>query len=96
MTTLSTVTTRATFAAALTVAAVIAVMVEAKTAKAWDRHATDGQMTAELSHRAIGSHHYSSGPYASAEPRGRGFGGGTSVPYAADAPAGSDFQLQGR
>ena len=91
MTTLSTVTTRATFAAALTVAAVIAVMVEAKTAKAWDQ-----QATTERSHPALGSHHYSSGPYASADPRGRGFGGGTSIPYAADAPAGSDFQLQGR
>ena len=96
MTTFSTVTTRGTLAAALTVAAVIAVMADATTAKAWDQQAIEAQMSTELSYRVLGSHHYSSGPYASVNPRERGFGGGTSVPYAADAPGGIDFQPQGR
>ena len=96
MTTFSTVTTRGTLAAALTVAAVIALTAGATTAKAWDQQATEAEMSTELTYRVLGPHHYSSGPYASANPRERGFGGGTSVPYAADAPADSAFQLQGR
>jgi len=86
-------------AAALTVAAVIALMVGAKTAKAWDQQATEAQMSTELSYRALQGvvpQHYSPGAYASANPRERALGGGTSVPYAADGPADSDFQLQGR
>ena len=96
-----------TFATALTLAAIIATMAGARTAKAWDQQATGDQMNYELSYRALqggnASHEYF-GAYASANPHPRGsihrgsseqfFG--TSVPYDPDGPAANDFQLQGK
>ena len=89
MTILSNVKNRGSFVAALTVAAVIAAMAYAKVSKAWDQQAPDDQMSAELSHRILDSRHYSSGPYAIANPRERGFGYGVAAPQ-------RDFQLEGR
>jgi hypothetical protein len=95
-------------AAALTLAAVIALMAGAKTAKAWDQQATDDQMSYELSYRALQAgnapRHTPSGAYASANPHLRGSthhgrseaSFGTSVPYDPDGPAYNDFQMQGR
>ena len=112
MTTVSTATAATTrtgsFAAALTVAAILAVAAGVKTAKAWDQQATDAQMSTELSYRALqglnAPHTYPSGAYASANPRPRAstYRGspeefsGTSVPYDPDGPGYNDFQLQGR
>jgi hypothetical protein len=96
------------FAAALTLAAVIAVMAGAKTAKAWDQQATGEQMNYELTHRGLqaanATHQIPTGAYASANPRERGSAwrgnaeqfNGTSVPYDPDGPAWNDFQMQGR
>lgn len=96
------------FAAALTLAAVIAVMVGAKTAKAWDQQATGEQMNYELTHRGLQAgntvHQIPAGAYASANrqerrPTWRGNAeefNGTSVPYDPDGPAYNDFQMQGR
>ena len=79
------------FAAALTVAALLATMAGAKTAKAWDQQATDDQMSTELSYRAahgVVSRQQPSGPYASAHSREQVR---TGV-----AASGRDFQLEGR
>jgi hypothetical protein len=96
------------FAAALTLAAVIAVMAGAKTAKAWDHRATGEQMNYELNYQALRANNaprqYPSGAYASAnsQPRGSAYRGsreerlGTSVPYDPDGPGYNDFQMQGR
>ena len=45
-------------------------------AYAWDQQATDAEMSTELSYRAYQGlpQHHSSGAYASANPRERGFG----------------------
>ena len=97
MTTSLTVSARAahrvSFAAALTIAAIIASMVGAKTAKAWDQQATEAQMSAELSYRA-GGHDlvpvdHVTGAYASANAYHRGFRSGVAGPL-------PDFQLEGR
>ena len=95
MTTL-TMTTRTTrtqsLAAALTVAALIASMAGAKTARAWDQQATDDQMSTELSYRAahgLVSRHQQSGPYASARSDAHDVGTGVAV-------SARDFQLEGR
>ena len=73
-------------------AAVMAVMAGAKTAKAWDQQATGEQMNYELNYRALqagnAARQYPSGAYASANPhpRGSAYHGssegsfGTSVP----------------
>jgi hypothetical protein len=87
-------TRKISFAAALTIAAIIASMTGAKTAKAWDQQATEAQMSAELSYRATGGHDlvpldYPSGPYASAEAYRHGHRFGGWVPQ-------HDFQLEGR
>jgi uncharacterized membrane protein len=110
MKTLRTMTARGTRAgsfAALTLAAVLALMAGAKTAKAWDQQATDAQMSTELSYRVVHGQtvdRNASGPYASANSHRRGstYRGsaeesfGTSVPYDADGPANNDFQMQGK
>ena len=85
---------KASFAAALTIAAIIASMTGAKTAKAWDQQATEAQMSTELSYRATAGHDlvpldYPSGAYASANSYHHGFRSGVSVPQ-------PDFQLEGR
>jgi hypothetical protein len=87
-------TRTASFAAALTIAAIIASMTGAKTAKAWDQQATEAQMSTELSHHATGGHDlvpldYPSGAYASVDSYHRGIRSGVSVPL-------PDFQLEGR
>jgi hypothetical protein len=69
------------FAATMTVAAILGLAAGAKTAKAWDQQATDAAMSTELSHRAAQGfvpRHSSSGAYASAhsDQRGDGSGGG--------------------
>jgi hypothetical protein len=69
------------FAATMTVAAILGLAAGAKTAKAWDQQATDAAMSTELSHRAAQGfvpRHSSSGAYASAhsDQRGVGSGGG--------------------
>ena len=96
------------FTATLTLAAVIAVMAGAKSAKAWDQQATGEQMSYELSYRALQAsnapRHIPSGAYASANPQPRGSAHrgsseesfGTSVPYDPDGPGYNDFQMQGR
>ena len=96
------------FAAALTLAAMIAMMAGAKTAKAWDQQATGEQMNYELSYRALQGANaprlHTSGAYASANPHPRGstYRGspeesfGTSVPYDPEGPGYNDFQMQGR
>ena len=96
------------FATALTLAAMIALMAGVKTAKAWDQQATGEQMTYELNYRALQAGNASrlvpSGAYASVDPQLRGptrRGGseeslGTSVPYDPDGPGYNDFQMQGR
>jgi hypothetical protein len=96
------------FATALTLAAVIAVMAGAKTAKAWDQQATGEQMNYELSYRALqganAPRQHTSGAYASANPHPRWstYRGspeesfGTSVPYDPEGPGYNDFQMQGR
>jgi len=81
------------FAAALAVAAITAVMAGATTAKAWDQQATEAQMDNELSYRATQGNGYSvilqypSGAYARANSPAhiRGI----------RAPQ-RDFQLEGR
>jgi hypothetical protein len=94
------------FFTALTLAAMLATMAGAKSAKAWDQQATGEQMNYELSRRALngGTAHQDFGAYASANPQQRGFihrgsheaSFGTSVPYDAGGPAANDFQLQGK
>ena len=95
------------FAAALTLAAMIATMAGATTAKAWDQQSTGDQMNYELSYRVLqggNAAHQGFGTYASANPhpRGSAYRGsreesfGTSVPYDPDGPAANDFQLQGK
>jgi hypothetical protein len=69
------------FAATMTVAAILGLAAGAKTARAWDQQATDAAMSTELSHRAAQGfvpRHSSSGAYASAhsDQRGGGSGGG--------------------
>jgi hypothetical protein len=69
------------FAATMTVAAILGLAAGAKTAKAWDQQASDAAMSTELSHRAAQGfvpRHSSSGAYASAhsDQRGGGSGGG--------------------
>jgi hypothetical protein len=76
------------FAATLTVAAILGLAAGASTAKAWDQQATDAGMSPELSHRAaqgVVPRHDSSGAHASAHSYQRG----------ADS-AQRDFQLEGR
>jgi hypothetical protein len=76
------------FAATLTVAAILGLAAGASTAKAWDQQASDAAMSTELSHRAAQGfvpRHASSGAYASAHSNRRGAGG-----------AQRDFQLEGR
>jgi hypothetical protein len=82
------------FTAALMVAAMLALMAAAKTAKASDQQATETQIAAELSYRAvqadnIAAREYPSDAYAQAISHQRGFGSGTTVPD-------RDFQLEGR
>lgn len=82
------------FFTALTIAALIATMVGAKSAKAWDQQATEAQMSSELSYRATGGHDlvpvdHLSGAYASANAYHRGFRSGVAGPL-------PDFQLEGR
>jgi hypothetical protein len=75
------------FAATMTVAAILGLAAGAKTAKAWDQQATDAAMSTELSHRAAQGfvpRHSSSGAYASAHSDQRGGG------------AQRDVQLEGR
>jgi hypothetical protein len=96
------------FAAALTLAAMIALMAGAKTAKAWDQQATGEQMNYELSYRVLQGgnavRQHPSGAYASANPHpgGSTYRGspeesfGTSVPYDPEGPGYNDFQMQGR
>ena len=76
------------FAATMTVAAILGLAAGAKTAKAWDQQATDAAMRTELSYREAQSlvpRHTSSGAYANAHSYQRGAGG-----------AQRDFQLEGR
>ncbi len=96
------------FVTTLTLAAVIATMAGAKTAKAWDQQATGEQMSYELNYHALqggnAAHQYPAGAYASANPLLRGpiyRGGaeasfGTSVPYDPAGPSYNYFQMQGR
>jgi hypothetical protein len=79
------------FAATVTVAAILGLAAGASTAKAWDQQATDAAMSTELSYRAaargFAPRHSSRGAYASAHSDQRGTGAG-------GAPR--DFQLEGR
>ena len=78
------------FAATLTVAAILGLAAGAKTAKAWDQQATEAAMSTEISHRAAPNfvpRRSWFGAHASARSDERG---GSS------AGAQRDFQLEGR
>jgi hypothetical protein len=82
------------FVAALTVAATLALMVGAKTAKASDQQATEAQMSDELSYRAaqgngILMRQYPSGAFASTRSHAHGDGSRSTLQQ-------RDFQLEGR
>jgi hypothetical protein len=83
------------FTATLMLAAVIAVMAGAKTAKAWDQQATEDEMNSELvyrpapGHGAPVLHQVPSGAFARANSHEHGFGSGVAIPQ-------HDFQLEGR
>jgi len=90
MKTISTATHTQSFAATMTVAAILGLAAGPSTARAWDRQASEAAMSSELSHRpaqAVAPRHALSGAYASAHSDARGAASGGSQ---------RDFQLEGR
>jgi hypothetical protein len=90
MKTIPTATQTQSFAATMTIAAILGLAAGPTTARAWDRQASEAAMNSELSHRAaqaVAPRHAWSGAYDSAHSDARG---------TASGGAQRDFKVEGR